>query len=101
MNPDPIGDGCFALILELAKGNKTASGCVGIFINICTAILGYEALHETLLMTVDEKTATNWSRAIILGLVALYLLVQIIRRLKTHAQADDSYPSSNSSENID
>ena len=101
MNPDPIGAGCFALILELAKANKYTQGCMSIFINICTAILGYEALHETLLMTFDEKTSIFWSRAIILGLVVLYLLVQIVRRLKTQAQADDSYPSSSSSENID
>ena len=101
MDPNPIGDGCFALIFELAKRNKITHGCVVIFIGILTVDYGYEALHETLLMTFDEKIATNWSRAIILGLVVLYLLVQIVRRLKTQAQADDSYPSSSSSENID
>jgi hypothetical protein len=101
MNIDPIGDGCFTLIFELAKGNKSASGCVGTFIGVFTAIYGYGALHETLRMTFDEQTSVFWSRAIILGLVALYLLVQIVRRLKTQAQTNDSYPPSSSSENID
>ncbi len=74
---DPTG---LSLLYELVKKNNVAGGCVIFLMRLTVVIVGYLALKEIFVSTVDENTATKWSLIAILGAVSIYLLISILRR---------------------
>ena len=79
---------------------ESLEGCANVIPSrIFIIIFGYLALRETLLITYNEKAATQWSIIITIGVFAAYILFKILRHRKKEAQLDD--PASDSSVNID
>ena len=77
-----IDPGCLGFLFELAKGNKAATGCITFLFSLWVVIVGYQALRETLIMSVDETTATNWSIFSIASLVTVSVLFKLLRGRK-------------------